>query len=305
MNIIQDIDLLKFEALQQSQSIRPASDFMEEAMERLERGVKIYGDPMPWQKTHDDFRFREGEVTIWAGVNGQGKSLVMGQTAIWLAKKRRVLIASMEMLGSATVARMLRQASGMEKPTRDFMDKFDAYTNDKIWIYDQVGSVRPDAILGMIHWAAVECGVQHIMIDSLVKCGVDSERNEPVKKFVDQLCWAAKNHKVHIHLVHHVRKGQDEFTEPDKNSVKGAGEIVDLCDNLFLIYRNRLKEHKKDRGVLTADERSAPDSFIRVAKHRHGEWEGTWGFWWHEKSQQWIGERGKGAMPYPSPNKRL
>ena len=130
MNIIQDIDLLKFEALQQSQSIRPASDFMEEAMERLERGVKIYGDPMPWQKTHDDFRFREGEVTIWAGVNGQGKSLVMGQTAIWLAKKRRVLIASMEMLGSATVARMLRQASGMEKPTRDFMDKFDAYTND-------------------------------------------------------------------------------------------------------------------------------------------------------------------------------
>ena len=80
MNIIQDIDLLKFEALQQSQSIRPASDFMEEAMERLERGVKIYGDPMPWQKTHDDFRFREGEVTIWAGVNGQGKSLVMGQT---------------------------------------------------------------------------------------------------------------------------------------------------------------------------------------------------------------------------------
>ena len=168
-----------------------------------------------------------------------------------------------------------------------------------------MGSVRPDAILGMIHWAAVECGVQHIMIDSLVKCGVDSERNEPVKKFVDQLCWAAKNHKVHIHLVHHVRKGQDEFTEPDKNSVKGAGEIVDLCDNLFLIYRNRLKEHKKDRGVLTADERSAPDSFIRVAKHRHGEWEGTWGFWWHEKSQQWIGERGKGAMPYPSPNKRL
>ena len=66
-------------------------------MEILVNGVNSVGDKLPWVKTHNMFRFREGELTIWAGVNGNGKSLVMGQTALWLMRHTPVLIASMEM----------------------------------------------------------------------------------------------------------------------------------------------------------------------------------------------------------------
>ncbi len=87
MNIIQDTDLLDFVGKQESQSIRPSSDFKDSTIQRLKNGIAVYGDPMPWMKTRHDFRFRPSEVTIWAGVNGNGKSLVMGMCALWLMEK--------------------------------------------------------------------------------------------------------------------------------------------------------------------------------------------------------------------------
>ena len=306
MNIIKNKDFKEFIARQQSQSIRPSSDFVEDAMDRLENGVTAFGDPLPWQKTHDDFRFREGEVTIWAGVNGSGKSLVMRQTTMEFANETKVLIASMEMLGSATVARMMRQASGVSQPNRSFADRFVERTSDSVWIYDQVGTVKPDQILGMIHWSAEKLGVKHIMIDSLVKCGVDQEKNSPQRDFVDSLCSAAKEHKVHVHLVVHIRKPAQhgEFKMPTKFDIKGAGEITDLADNVLIISRNGKKEYMKMKGDSGFNPQS-PDGYILCAKQRHGEWDGIWTFWWHEKSQQWISQQGAGAMPYPTANDRL
>lgn len=297
MNIIKDRDFREFVARQESQSVRPAADFIDEAMDRLANGVSCHGDPLPWTKTHESFRFREGEISIWAGVNGGGKSLVMGQTAIWLAKETKVLIASMEMLGAATVARMLRQGSGVSEPSPMFVEKFRDYTKDNLWIYDQIGTVDPNNIIGMIHWGATELGIKHFMIDSLVKCGVDQSKNEPQKHFVDALCWAAKEHKVHVHLVVHVRKQSDERSIPDRFAIKGAGEITDLADNVLICSRNGAKEADKRAERAVDDE--DPDCFIRVAKQRHGEWDGVYGFWWHEQSQQWVPKPNAGAMPYP------
>ena len=303
MNILEDIDLLDFMARQESQSIKPAGDFIEEAIERLEQGPAVFGDPLPWTKTMDKFRFRHSEISVWAGPNGQGKSLVMGQAALWLAATgQKVLIASMEMPGAATVARMLRQASGTNLPSRKFAEGMREYTKDKIWIYDQVGSVKAEVMIALIHYAAEQLGINHIMIDSLVKCGVDSEHNEPQKKFVDQLAWAAKEHKVHIHLVHHIRKMSDERSHPTKYDIKGAGEISDLSDNILLIYRNGAKEAKARAGI-EIDEQEA-DCYIRVAKQRHGEFEGLFQFWFHAESQQWVPDSRVMPMPFPPPDER-
>lgn len=306
MNIVKDIDFRKFIARQESQSIRSTTDFIAEAKDRLDNGVKVVGEPLPWQKTHDSFRFREGEITIWAGINGNGKSLVMGQSALWLAKKSKVLIASMEMLPASTVARMMRQASGVARPTESFYPRFDELTKQSIWIYDQVGSVTPEKIIGMIHWASEELGIKHIMIDSLVKCGINQSENEPQKRFVAMLSDAAKEHKIHIHLVVHIRKPDQGSANklPTKFDIKGAGEITDLADNVLIISRNLAKEDMRMKGDSRYDA-SAPDGYITVAKQRHGEWEGRWTFWWHEQSQQWIQRRGSGPQPYPSANARL
>ncbi len=298
MNIIKNEDFRNYVAEEQRQSIKPASDFVDEAMNILVNGVQATGDKLPWPKTHDLFRFREGELTIWAGVNGNGKSLVMGQVALWLMRHTPVLIASMEMAPRQTVARMLRQASGRELPDKEFSDLFKEVSDMNLWIYDQTGTVKPDRIIGMIHWAAKEKGIKHIMIDSLVKCGVNQESNESQKNFVDALCWAAKHYNIHIHLVNHMRKpmGAAKDFVPDKFSIKGAGEITDLADNVLIVHRNAEKKDAIMNGDSYSD--ADPDGFIFCNKQRNGEWEGMFSFWWQEQSQQWLEEQGSKPMEW-------
>jgi len=307
MNILEDKDMLEFTATQESQSVCPADDFRAATITRIAAGVKTYGDPMPWNKTESEFRFRPGEITIWAGVNGNGKSLVMGMCALWLIRYTTVLIASMEMKPEATMGRMVRQSAGCSKPTESYINSFFDKTNN-LWIYDQLDTVHADRILSMCHWAATKCNVKHIMIDSLVKCGIGPEDYTKQKIFVDRLCWVAKRYDIHVHLVVHMRKSASEADIPDKFSVKGAGEITDLADNLLIIARNVKKENLRRRllpgEVLDEYEDGKPDGFLRVAKQRHGEWEGVWGFWWHDESQQWTPRPDAGAMPWPSPEER-
>lgn len=285
------------------QSVQPVTDFVKDAMARLDNGIKVTGHPMPWSKTHDKFRFRSSEVTIWAGVNGNGKSLVLGMCALWLATHTGVCIASMEMTPESTVARMLRQASGGDKPTQEYTDEVIKLIDGKMFIYNQVGSVSRNAILGAIHYAATVKGVKHFIIDSLVKCGLGTDDFNGQKKFVDTLGNVAKEHKIHIHLVVHIRKGDNETSMPDKFDIKGAGEITDLADNVLIVSRNNAKE-KAIRENKPYEE-TKPDGFIRVAKQRHGEFEGLFSFWWHESSQQWLPKQTTQAMPYPDPINQL
>lgn len=260
------------------------SNYTADALKRLSGGVHIYGDPMPWNKTQDKFRFRPGEVTIWAGTNGSGKSLVMGQCALTLSQIVKVGMASFEMPPDSTVSRMLRQCAGGPNTTEQFAERFSNAL--KLYVYNHIGNLNTHTVYGMIHYMAVEKGIKHIMIDSLVKCGVNSEKNEPQKMFLNKIQDIAKEHKIHIHVVHHTRKTQHETDMPDKYSVKGAGELVDLTDNLILVYRNKLKE-KKRKENQPFDE-GEPDCYLDISKQRHGDFEGRFGFWWESNSTQWL-----------------
>ena len=282
MNIITDREFREFRARQESQYVTTASSFIDGAKNRLRNGVSHFGDPMPWSKTYDKFRFRPSEVTIWAGPNGSGKSLVSGQCALWLAKQTKVLIASLEMPGDATVARMARQYTRTKEPTDMAFDEFESFIDESVWLYDQVGSSDPESILAMIHWGAEKEGIKHFYLDSLMKMVRGTDDYNSQKDFVDSLCWAAKEHKIHIHLVHHVRKPGQGRHQITKYDIKGAGEITDLADNVILVSRN--------------DADDGPACFLDVAKQRHAEWEGTFAFWFHEKSWQWISDEHQGAM---------
>ena len=272
------------EKLEHEDKLLHVSSYMDEAYDRLINGTKTFGSPMPWLKTQSKFRFRPGEVTLWVGSNGSGKSLVMGQCALTLSQVEPVGIASFEMPPASTVARMFRQAAGGSNPTIEFKDKFSSALN--LYVYNHIGNLNTDTVYGMCHYMAKEKGIKHIMIDSLVKCGVNSEKNEPQKQFLNKIQEIAKEHNIHIHLVHHTRKTASDTDRVDKNSVKGAGELVDLTDNLILVSRNRSKEQKK-KDNADYDEES-PDCFLNIAKQRHGDDEPLFSFWWDEKSTQWC-----------------
>ncbi len=54
--------------------------------------------------------------------------------------------------------------------------RLDKYTADSLYFYDQQGTTSPDKVIAMARYCAVELGVQHIFIDSLMKCVKNEDR---------------------------------------------------------------------------------------------------------------------------------
>jgi len=298
---LDDIDLMKFVGTQESQFVATKDYWMTGVLERLKTGVQHFGDPLPWSKCDDKFRLRPGEVTLWCGINGHGKSILSGMVALWLQRFTKVLIASMEMPPEATLVRMLRQVAGSEAPSEVFAEQFLRWKSNNLHIYDQQDSVPTERIVGLCHYAVHELGVKHLFIDSLMKCGIAPDDYNRQKEFVDRLCNLAKTSGSHIHLIHHVRKGRDENEIPNKFSMKGAGELTDLVDNAVIVWRNKRKEelmYQKSQGADVEVDEEKPDAYMCIDKQRHGEWEGKFALWFHKQSMQYHGKRSFSPMPY-------
>lgn len=271
--------------------VRPASEYADAVVERIHSySHEAIGCRLPWQKTEDLFRIRPGEVTLWPGINGHGKSMVVGQAMTSLMRQsQRVCIASMEMKPVATMARMCRQAFGSNQPTVNYIRDFHTWTDGKLWIYDQQGTVSADRMLGVLQYAATELGITQFVIDSLMKCGIAEDDYNGQKRFLDRICAAAKDTNCHIHLIAHSRKGVDELSAPGKMDVKGSGSITDQVDNVLTVWRNKKKEQAIESGKASPDMADAPDALLICDKQRHGEWEGRVALWFDKPSFRYKG----------------
>lgn len=290
-NLLKDIDYTKFIGQQESQNLVSASSFTNDLLSLVRGDEDSSGYCLPWPKTCDYVRLRTGEVSLWSGISGHGKSHLLGQVIAELLPHVPCLIASMEIKPQRTLYYMLRQISGGPQPSQEFAKYFSEWTKDRLWIYDQIDTVDADRVIGMIWYAAQELGIKHIVIDSLMKCGMSDDDYTSQKSFVDHLCWAAKSLDIHIHLVSHIRKTENEMKVPGKWDVLGSSSITNLVDNVFIVHRNKFKEHKMDQGM--GDEVAKQhDALISVVKQRHGEWEGNVYLWYDSGSQAFTERQG-------------
>lgn len=242
---------------------------------------KERGAYLPWRK-YDQIRFRGGEVSMWIGMNGHGKSLLTSQVMLDIAAQgQKVCIASMEMRPADTLERMLRQAVGVQIPSATTTDQFLNWSDSRIFIYDQQGTVDREEMLALIRYSAAKLGVKHFVIDSLLKCGLAEDDYTQQKKFMDSLCNAARDFDVHIHLIHHSRKPQDEFSLPGKYDSRGSGTVPDQADHVFIVWRNKKKEFDRRAGKPVDD--SQPDALLVCDKNRHLGWEAKIGLWVSDK----------------------
>lgn len=287
MNLLEDKEFLEFQGLAESANLLQISEILDQTWERLDnRGPEQIGDKLPWPKTHDYIRLRPGELSLWAGINGHGKSLILGQIILWLPYAVKSVIASLEMPVAATAARMCRQTLPSGNPSRQYLEQF-ADSAGNLWLYDQVQTVKTERMLALCMYAGQILGADHIVIDSLVKCGIAQDDYPRQKEFADALCQLAKAYQMHIHLVHHMRKGRHEDDPPDKMDIKGAGELTDLADNVFIMHRNKRKERQMENGQHV--EELDPDAELWCLKQRHGEWEGKVNLYFDKHSHQYMG----------------
>lgn len=281
--------LTYLEITESEQKVRPAVNWRQMFRDRLSGRVKaVPGPQLPWSKARGLVSFAPGGVSLWIGINGHGKSLVLGQCAMsWCAQGEKVCIASFEMRPDKTLERMAHQFLDTRFPSESQGDAFMDWTDGKLWLYDQQGNVDSRMLLAVIRYCAEKVGITQFVVDNLIKCVRSDEDYEGQKRFVDDLTVIAKDYNIHIHLVHHARKGPDEFSAPRKMDSLGAGSIVNLVDNLLIVWRNKRKEDEKNKDKVT--EEMLPDAMLLCDKNRHGDWEGRLNLWFHHRSTQFIG----------------
>jgi twinkle protein len=280
------------------QKVKPANLYIEEMLDALFSPKQGDGCFLPWDKTHQSFKFRPGEVTLWPGINGHGKSLITGQVSLsMMGQGQKVCIASFEMKPRKTLERMSRQWSGQE-PARMYDDpiiidgykdvcrQFGKWTDSKLWLYDQQGTVASETIVSVVRYCAKELGIQQIFVDSLMKCVKGEDDYNGQKYIIDEFCSIAKDHDAHIHVIHHIKKLSSEDQLPGKFDAKGSGSITDQVDNVLIHWRNKRKEADARAGkMVSADE---PDALLICEKQRNGEDEPRVQLWYDKKTQQFM-----------------
>lgn len=282
MELIPDtIDFSAYMEDPEQHNVRPASDWLQETIDAFYAPADSTPIPtMLWEKARNKVKFRPGEVSIYAGVNGHGKSMFLSQVELDLCYQgERIMVASFEMKPVKQMHRMSRQAYGGREPSIPFLTDLHKWTDGRLWMYDHVGAVEWRKLIAVMRYAVRTFGITQFVIDSLMKCVKGEDDYNAQKDFVNELCAFAQAHNVHIHLVHHVRKGESELKAPGKFDIKGAGAITDQVDNVFIVWRDKKAE---------AENKGNPNCYVSCEKQRNGEWEGRLGFWFDIDSQQYL-----------------
>lgn len=280
------VEAVKTAKSQDPEELRSAGDFMARVKSMFwpAHGEATFpllqlDQRFPW------FEFRTGELTVWTGYNGHGKSLLLSQVQLGLMQQgEKFVIFSGEMTPEYLIKRMVKQATGQDRPTLQYIDAVGEWLLDRCYIFNQVGSATVKRLLEVFAYANKRYGVRHFVIDSLMMTDVPEDGAGAItaqKEAIRSMCDFAKRNGCHVHLVAHPRKGKDESTGPGKMDVAGSSKITDGADNVFTVWRAQKDEAEPEDG-------EKPDAKLELKKQRNGD---------TQQYSQWLWFN-KGAMQF-------
>ena len=305
MQVIPDtIDLSRYRQQPEFQArVRKASEFVDAVKAELQpdNPDRKHSPSMLSAKAQGRIEFRTGEVTCWSGYNGHRKSMFTSQVALDLCvQQQRVLIVSLEMPPARTMARMTRQAMGTIQPSAYNVERFHAWTDERLWIFDHVGVIDGGTISGLCRYFAEELQGQHVFIDSMMMVCASEEHLDEQKAFITGLCRLAQETGLHLHLITHCRKpaSGDEARPPTKYDIKGTGSISDQAHNVMMVWANKAKKAAMEARPYDPTISDEPDAIVSCEKQRNGDWEGKLKFWFHPGSLRFCDDRTSAVEEY-------
>ncbi|WP_440863068.1 toprim domain-containing protein [Symbiopectobacterium purcellii] len=256
----------------------------------------------PWPTLEQNFRFRTHELTLVNGVNGHGKSQFVGHLSLEATYQGvSACIASMELRPAILLKRMIRQAVSTGDTSPEDVDRMMDLLDARMWLFNVTGKAKGERILSVFKYAHKRYGVKLFVVDSLMMCGLNEDDYNGQKAFMEALCEFKLTYPVHVLLVTHPRKGENEEKPVGKMDVKGSGAITDLTDNLLTVWRNKAREavvekaRKFGNEVLSEKEQKlleAPGTLLLLDKQRNGEgWMGKIPLVFNLLSNQFLADR--------------
>jgi len=286
--------------------IKRPDDFRKDVIEHYTNDPSTIGFDTPWYP-QVPWRVRPGEFTVLSGFSGSGKTQGLNQLMLHLVQQGlKVMDASLEIRPGLTLYYMTRCAMAKRNATASEASACLNWLNDNVFFLDCIGTVTIDRIIHAMEYARKRHGVDVFVIDSLFKCGLNSEDYGAARVFVDKLTSFCNNTRSHVILVAHSRKTQtgNELSVPSKSDIAGSSDIANAAFNVIIFWRNKLKKRKMDEARQKNDietlaaQMDEPDGKIMLDKQRFGEGEESVAMvWYHSESCQFHTVRNK-SIPY-------
>lgn len=231
--------------------------------------------PVMLQRFDGGIEFLPGDVTVWSGHSAHGKTTLLSWLmAMVIQAGMRSMLASLEMKPSRLLSRMLKSITNKPVLTPIEIDGCFEDIDGKLFFADKIGYINKKELLDTMLFAFSRYGVEHFVIDSLMRVSGLEEDYPAQGDFLNELQAFAKTSGSHVHLVAHPRKTLDEAI-PNKLDVKGSSLIMNNCDNLLVVHKNSAKEKiRRDRQLTDEENRTMFDAQIVSEKQRDKGWHG-------------------------------
>ncbi len=222
--------------------------------------------------------FQYGDLTVWTGRRGEGKSTLLNQIALEaIDRGESVCIYSGELSAQRVQYWLDLQAAGPEyirtktdkstgKDVSYVVQPQKSYIHDwykgRLFVYDNTisGAGEEKSILKAFNAAVSRKNCSVFIVDNLMTARLSQTRDgfyHSQSMFVGRLVEFAAKRNVVVHLVAHPRKGSDEITGDD---IAGTGDIANRAANVISM------------GKTSDGDEYSFDVGVRVLKNR---WEGV------------------------------
>lgn len=227
--------------------------------------------------------FNKGELSVWSGSNGCGKSSLLSQLAIeCIDTGRKVALYSGELRADRVMNWIHLQCAGKQNIISTqyqnyytvpaaIRNKINQWLEGKLYVYNNAYSSKVEVIVEAVKRCIEQQNIDVIIIDNLMSLDLTSvtgEKYEKQSNLVIALTALCKSKNVVIHFITHPRKTMMFLR---KNDISGTADITNAADNVFLVhrcntdFRKGIKEHlsiKDDHPLL------GYDNVIEVCKNR-------------------------------------
>lgn len=191
----------------------------------------------------------KGELSIWSGGNGSGKSTMLSQIALETIERGfKCAMFSGELTNNRAKNWLLQQAAGRQNvyKSQDGVSyyvpkakakRIDEWAADKIWIYNNAYGSKVNSVIADFeaHMKTHETDV--IIIDNLMSLDLTEIRADKYDRqtvLVLRLSELAKQYNVHVHFVCHPRKPTGFLRKSD---ISGTADLTNAADNVFMMHR--------------------------------------------------------------------